>query len=283
MPTPTEVVFRDWLANVGASIDYGAGFARVDTPKKMALNPTAGQTVQWVRGESNSSPGKWATNPNGDYALSYSFETPVRAATTCGRVIYNGMHVSEQRIKGGKPATNKKFPADCDLTFGLTPEEKTLEYQLFQLTACAIGGEPPPPDPPPPPPLPSVTYVRDYQAVCPAGNRVEWNYFYWQSTIPTGTSIKFAAATADTQAALPPAPPAGPPTTVNIGTANATVLSPSWARDADTVATHLLKDSPGPKTKSKDWLRVYMTFQPTGSTPPILNAWRQAYDCVPVE
>lgn len=289
LASPPHVLFRDWLSNVGASTDYGTGFVRVDEPKVMSLTPAA-STEKWIRGESSSSPGNWTGNPGGDYSLSYSFDTPLGAAD-CGvagghgRVFFNGMHVSSSRILGGKPTTGKAFPAKCDLTFGLTPEEKALEYQLFQLTACQLGGATPPPPPAPPPPLPVVDYVRDYYAMCGPGERVKWGPFYWEGLFPPGTSVGFRAATASTQAALPPSPPAGTPTTAFVGTTGATVLAPTWdctgcPTTPVSVESQLLADT---GTLSKDYLRVYMKFTPTATVPPVLTSWRQIYDCVPAE
>lgn len=283
--TPVQTLYRDWLFNVGASTDWGSGYARSDEPWRHALNPNATQTTQWLRGEQNNN---WGANPGGDYALSYSFETPIGAAAgaTCGRVIYNGMHVAQPRIPSSAyPTSSHTFPTSCDLSFGLTSEEKALEYQFFQLTACQLGGSVPPPPPPPPLPLPVVNYQRDYLGVCGPGERVKWGPLYWQSVIPPGTSVDFRAATASTIAALPPSPPAAAPTTAAVGKAASTVLAPAWdcqgcPGSPVSVDSQLITQT---GTPSKEYLRVYMTFNPTASIPPTLLSWRQIYDCVPAE
>ncbi|MDB4933821.1 MAG: Tryptophan synthase alpha chain [Labilithrix sp.] len=281
---PLNVAFRDWLSNVGASSDYGAGWLRVDVPRRDALVPDPTTTIEWIRGQQSNN---WAGQPAGDFTFSYSFETPVGAAagSTCGRVIYNAMHVADPRVAGGSPiSTAKNFPADCVLGFPLTPEEKALEYQFFQLTACQLGGASVPP-PVVPPPLPVVTYQRDYQAVCNPGERVKWGPLYWQSVVPPTTSIEFRAATAGTVAALPPSPPAVAPTTALVGTASSTVVAPAWdcngcPGSSVTVDSQLAAQT---ATQSKEFLRVFMTFNPTGSVAPTLLSWRQVYDCVPAE
>jgi hypothetical protein len=122
--------------------------------------------------------------------------------------------------------------------------------------------------------------------VCPTGTKAEWEFFYWQSIVPAGTSISFRAATATTAAGLPPAPPGAAPTTVPIGQATTTTpVTPAgtWSQDAQTVADHLKLEPPGPAQPSQDFLRVYMTFNPSGAAAPTLAAWRQTYDCVPAE
>jgi hypothetical protein len=281
--TAPQILFRDWMSNVGGSTDYGFGTMRSDEAYRRMTDPL-GISIGWIRGQSNNN---WGSSPNGNYLLSYSFDTPFNASPTCGRVIFNAIHTSPVRVSGGVPVSSSKtFPGSCQLGAGMTSEEKALEYQFFQLTACALGGDPPPTPPTTtPPPLTSQTFIRDYEAVCEAGAIVEWAYFSWQTDIPAGTSIAFRAATADTQAALP-AIPGDVPTSANIGTANTTVPvppappNPQWGRDADTVNVNLQQDT---GQSSKRFLRVFMTFNPTATVSPTLKSWRQEYRCVPNE
>jgi hypothetical protein len=189
------------------------------------------------------------------------------------------MHVSQTRASGVYPFTTASaFPSSCTLGFPLTPEEIALEYQFFQLTAC-LGTSAVPPPPPPG----AATFTRDFQAVCEAGTCPVWQAFEWQSTIPTGSSIAFRAATAMTESSLPPSPPGAAPVTVPIADATTTVLSPNWDTDTDTVAWHLANEPPGPSQNSEAWLRVYMTLNPSAYDAPILWGWQQLYDCTPCQ
>ena len=159
---------------------------------------------------------------------------------------------------------------------------------MWQSMTCLAPSTLPPTAPPanpipPPPPLVSATFTRDYQAVCGVGEVPVWEHFYWQAVIPSGTNIAFRAATAASQAALPPAPPGAAPTTVGIANATSSVVAPLWAQDARTVDDHLVNDPPGPSAPSKSWLRVYMTFNPSGGAAPVLQSWRQTFDCVAAE
>jgi hypothetical protein len=290
--TGPQTAFRDWLQNVGAMTDYGAPYVRADVPRRHSLNPVGAQTTTWIRGETGNN---WGANPSGNYALSFSFEMGSSAGTPTvnadcggiasahGRVMFNGMHVSQARSTT-YPATGA-FPGACVLGFGLTPEEKALEFQLFQLTACQLGGAPPPPPPIPPPPLPVVNYQRDYLATCNPGERVKWGPFYWEGVFPPGTSVEFRAATAATTALLPPSPPAAAPVTAAVGIAATTVLAPAWDCTGCPLApvsvdSQLLADT---GTPSKEYLRMFMKFTPTATVPPTLTSWRQIYDCVPAE
>jgi hypothetical protein len=100
----------------------------------------------------------------------------------------------------------------------------------------------------------------------------------------TGCKIDFAAATADTVAGLPAAPPAGPPTTAVVGTATTTTPTgydcTGCPTTPKTVDSQLVADT---GTASKANLRIFMTFTPSGSLAPALTNWYQLYDCTPAE
>ena len=58
----------------------------------------------------------------------FVWDAPVGAKTNqCGRVLFNDYHVEL-----GSPG--KGFPAECSSTTTMTPQEKLLEYSLFELT-----------------------------------------------------------------------------------------------------------------------------------------------------
>lgn len=130
-----RIAFAQWLQIVGASTTPGQipvadarhDFDAVSTaPATMAGTPAQ----QWLV----------AADPNFVGPLQYTFDTPVAYAPSptptrrCGRVLYNDFHVS------GATAGGATFPAEC--TAGpMTPQEKTLEFLLFDLATC-IGPQP---------------------------------------------------------------------------------------------------------------------------------------------
>lgn len=62
------------------------------------------------------------------------FDTPIAAQNQCGRVLFNEYHV-----ESGTSSPGMSFPAECPAG-PMTPQEKLLEYMLFELTAD--GGQP---------------------------------------------------------------------------------------------------------------------------------------------
>jgi hypothetical protein len=119
---PKGAAMRDWLVNVGAST----------TPGKLPIREAKHNVdaVDLTRAQS------WITlaNPfeNDKTAVEYlSFNTPVGAAADaqCGRIVYSGLHVSSG------DATGAPFPTGCTTT-DLSPQEKALEFMLFDLSAC---------------------------------------------------------------------------------------------------------------------------------------------------
>ena len=66
--------------------------------------------------------------------MHYTFDTPVGVAATsqCGRVLYDDFHVEDAE---NNPTTGVTFPAECN-NAAMTPQEKMLEFMLFDLGSC---------------------------------------------------------------------------------------------------------------------------------------------------
>ena len=124
-----RIAFRQWLKNVGASTTLGqipVNVVRNDFNSVSSAAATAAGTPaqRWL----------YTTSPFSG-PLHYTFDTPVAYAPDppptkqCGRVLYSDFHVSDASSAGAT------FPSEC--TDGtMTPQEKTLEFMLFDLASC---------------------------------------------------------------------------------------------------------------------------------------------------
>lgn len=112
---PKGQALAEWLLNIGAtpmlgSIDLHETYNVVD-----AVNEP---TTRWL----------YSTNPATVQTL--SFNTPVGAPEDqqCGRAVYSNFHIANGFGQG-------TFPGECTPD-PLTPQEKVLEFMLFDLASC---------------------------------------------------------------------------------------------------------------------------------------------------
>jgi len=87
----------------------------------------------------------------------FSFDTPlgVEPVEQCGRVVYSDLHVGAASDDYGVTDPDDNIPAGAIVPTGcasnqLSPQEKALEFMLFDLSGCVTppdqgaGGVPPP-------------------------------------------------------------------------------------------------------------------------------------------
>jgi hypothetical protein len=101
--------------------------------------------------------------PDSNATMYFSFDTPIGKSPACGRVVYSDLHVSGgpgvaegmvppdyprmPRVRGGIRTPNI-VPTGCAM-HPLTPQEKALEFMLFDLSSCLVPiGEMPRAPPP---------------------------------------------------------------------------------------------------------------------------------------
>ncbi len=130
---PKGQALHDWLKNVGAlSADK---LPILEAKHNVSAVDVDGGVQSWLS----------LQNPyaDGGTAIEYlTFNTPrgVPTANQCGRVVYSDLHVSSG------DAVGQAFPTGCT-TQDLSPQEKALEFMLFDLSSC-IQDDNKPPQPP---------------------------------------------------------------------------------------------------------------------------------------
>jgi hypothetical protein len=133
---PKGNAFAAWLFGVGASAFQGQ--LAIDDARYNAIGVNPPST-RWVY-----SPDIAQTGSPWPALLHYTFNTPVGMPDEqqCGKVLFSDFHV----VSTASAATT--FPGECDPQ-PLSPQEKALEFMLFDLSSC-IQDEISPPQPPPP-------------------------------------------------------------------------------------------------------------------------------------
>ena len=134
-----------WLGNVGALGASGVGSTEVSIfqPRYNAQVTAANKPSQpWIAYDDTSmSPAKLWT-------MYFSFDTPIHPTATidegmpkyCGRAVYSDLHVA------GDPSTVDSMSPPGGCADGpLSPQEKVLEFMLFDLSACVLTDSTPPP------------------------------------------------------------------------------------------------------------------------------------------
>jgi hypothetical protein len=122
---PDGKTLATWLQLVGASTTLGQ---MPITVLRHDFNGVVPPTQSWLTLDNAG-----AGNP----VMQFTFDTPVGAPNQCGRILFNEYHV--ENPPAGTTPTNKAFPTECP-DGAMTPQEKLLEYSLFDLTNQ--GGEP---------------------------------------------------------------------------------------------------------------------------------------------
>jgi hypothetical protein len=122
---PKGLALVEWLKAVGAVT--GPSIVLADTYSRVGAISPPGQ--------------RWLYS-GGSNTQSYTFNTPVSApvANQCGRVFYSSFHIGTGRSSTGT------FPQACQ-PGALKPQERVLEFMLFDLASCVSSDKEPPPVP----------------------------------------------------------------------------------------------------------------------------------------
>ena len=170
---------HDFLKNVNAlgpanavanpADGTGADELNIQSPRHNADVSAANTPSQvWMSADTNNS----APNAT-EY---FSFDTPVggtgdAGAPYCGRVVFSDLHVGgASGDYGGNISGGNKTPAGCTVA-KLSPQERALEFMLFDLSSCpSTGSNLPPPTCTPLTTCPANVTCGPYPNGCGTGN-----------------------------------------------------------------------------------------------------------------
>jgi hypothetical protein len=144
-PFPKGIALQQWLQGVGALGQDGVppGELSIYQPRYNATVAPANKPSQpWITADSASG--------MGGSTMYFSFDAPVNAPIGpdgnpqyCGRAVFSDLHV------GGNPSTMDMAPPPNGCQDApLSPQEKALEFMLFDLSSCVIPDTVAPPPPP---------------------------------------------------------------------------------------------------------------------------------------
>ena len=127
---PKGAAFAEWLQNVGASTKLGELAIYAAKSSVQSLSPNRAQS--WIYRDQD---------PTGFFY--FTIGTPVAVQDTdpipdaCGRVVFTDLHISKSDGGDAKDFSDQDtpFPDGCTNSL-LSPQEKALEFMLFDLASC---------------------------------------------------------------------------------------------------------------------------------------------------
>lgn len=121
---PKGTAMRDWLAQPGVDA-LPNGVLPIEEPRHSVDATDPAKSTTWITATNPR------TTPPNATAIEYlSFNTPIPAPDDqkCGRVVFSDLHVTTRDEQA-------PWPSGCRTT-ELTPQEKALEFMLFDLSSC---------------------------------------------------------------------------------------------------------------------------------------------------
>ncbi len=156
---PEGTALGKWLGVVNALDANGEltiFYARHNADILPPAGPMGTPSQPWIVLDKSVTDDSPRNVPVANGAQYFSIDTPVAQAQKCGRVVYSDLHVSgglgamepgvsyfttdyPNYMEGrrGTTATGYTVPDDCAM-HALTPQEKALEFMIFDLSSCLI-------------------------------------------------------------------------------------------------------------------------------------------------
>jgi hypothetical protein len=117
----------DWLQSLQATTTRG----QINlTATEHSVDAVMGGTQSWI-------------STSDSHTQYLTFNTPIEApvAAQCGRVVFTDLHVGSG---GGVSHFDTPFPTGCSTTLTMSPQERALEFMLFDLSSCVQPESVPP-------------------------------------------------------------------------------------------------------------------------------------------
>jgi len=146
---PRGEAMKQWLMNVNA-LDANGELHIVQARHNAVVGAANTASIPWIVTDAQAQPP--------DQTEYFSFDTPFGVAPVeqCGRVVYSDLHVGAASGDYGQKAGADQIPMNSMVPSGcannaLSPQEKALEFMLFDLSGCitppdqGAGGVPAPP------------------------------------------------------------------------------------------------------------------------------------------
>jgi hypothetical protein len=126
--TPTTQALAQWMVNVGGSTTPGVVTIKQNASSRTVDAVAGGNISQgWITAPTLTPPG----------VLYLSATTPIPGGA-CGRVVFSDLHVSSGGATADTDVPAMPFPSGC-VTTDLSPQEKVLEFMLFDIASCVIS------------------------------------------------------------------------------------------------------------------------------------------------
>jgi hypothetical protein len=150
---PKGQALAQWLGVVGA-LEPSGDLLIAQAKHNADVGAANVHSQAWIYADTDTS------NPGATQY--FSFDTPVDAGLDdggepayCGRVVYSDLHVGGTDLSipqdYGGIGNGGTVPTGCAMR-DLSPQEKALEFMLFDLSSCVVPDDQLPPPPPPPNP-----------------------------------------------------------------------------------------------------------------------------------
>jgi hypothetical protein len=142
---PKGLALSKWLVNVGASTT--AGLLSIAQPQHSIDAVDTTRATNWITAKNVNDVSKPPILvPSAVQYFSFNAPVGVAADSQCGRVVVTDIHVDSTKNPSNDSSANP-FPARCGTGTTLTPQQKALEFMLFDLGSRVCDETLPPPPP----------------------------------------------------------------------------------------------------------------------------------------